>query len=193
MCLCGCERYSPGGTKLWKGGLGVLSIGTVPPRACWTDGMRYIVKPINKISTEKRKKPSRPCSGASSHPLSSQSVKNLSRTEHEIKEKKRFIVLPKQSPNPWTTLPASTQTPKAISIPIKAISITTKSGHYQNQHQECKKCWENLQHQIQLISFQGFTRFPLKVIDLIVVKGMKFRQNSKYTIQTRPISYLFLI
>lgn len=100
MCLCGCERYSPGGTKLWKGGLGVLSIGTVPPRARWTDGMRYIVKPINKISAEKRKKPSRPCSGASSHPLSSRSVKNLSRTENEIKEKKRFIVLPKQESKP---------------------------------------------------------------------------------------------
>lgn len=52
-----------------KGGLSILSIGTVPPRACWTEGMRYIVKPKSKISAEKRKKPSRPCGGASSHPL----------------------------------------------------------------------------------------------------------------------------
>lgn len=52
-----------------KGGLSILSIGTVPPRARWTEGMRYIVKPKSKISAEKRKKPSRPSSGASSHPL----------------------------------------------------------------------------------------------------------------------------
>lgn len=39
-----------------KGGLSVLSIGTAPPpRARWTEGMRYIVKPKNKISVEKRK------------------------------------------------------------------------------------------------------------------------------------------
>lgn len=38
-----------------KGGLGVLSIGTAPPRARRTEGMRYIVKPENKISAEKRK------------------------------------------------------------------------------------------------------------------------------------------
>lgn len=87
MCLRVCERYSPGGTELWKGGIGVLSIGTVPPRARWTEGMRYIVKPKNKISAEKRKKPSRPCSGASSHPLRLQNVRNLSRTEIETEEK----------------------------------------------------------------------------------------------------------
>lgn len=97
--ICVCERYSPSGTKLWKGDLGVLSIGTAPPRARWTEGMRYIVKPKNKISAEKRKKPSRPCSGASSHPLRTEvrlrNVRNLSRTKIETEEEKRFVVLPK--------------------------------------------------------------------------------------------------
>lgn len=68
-----------------KRGLGVLSIGTAPPRARRTEGMRYIVKPKNKISAEKRKKPSRPSSGASSHPLRTEvrlrNVRNLSRTK----------------------------------------------------------------------------------------------------------------
>lgn len=60
-----------------KGGLGVLSIGTAPPRAQRTEGMRYIIKTkqnkqTKKIKTKfskKSKKPSRPCSGESSHPL----------------------------------------------------------------------------------------------------------------------------
>lgn len=87
-----------------KGGLVVLSIGTAPPRARWTEGMRYIVKPKNKISAEKRKKPSRPCSGASSHPLRTEvrlrNVRNLSRTKIKTEEKKRFVVLPKLESKP---------------------------------------------------------------------------------------------
>lgn len=126
-----------------KGGLGVLSIGTAPPRARWTEGMRYIVKPKNKISAEKRKKPSRPCSGASSHPLRTEvrlrNVRNLSRTEIKTEEKKRFVVLPKLESKPLDNTSASTQISQAVSNPIRAISITTKSVYYQNQHQECRK------------------------------------------------------
>ncbi|KAF3688049.1 hypothetical protein EXN66_Car003721 [Channa argus] len=47
-----------------KGGLGVLSIGTAPPRAHWTDGMRYIIKPKNKISAEEVKSPAGPIAGS---------------------------------------------------------------------------------------------------------------------------------
>lgn len=123
-----------------KGGLGVLSIGTAPPRARWTEGMRYIVKPKNKISAEKRKTPSRPCSGASSHPLRTEvrlrNVRNLSRTKIKTEEEKRFVVLPKLESKPLDN--TSCVYPN-ISNPIRAMSITTKSGYYQNQHQECKK------------------------------------------------------
>lgn len=93
-----------------KGGLGVLSIGTAPPRARWTEGMRYIVKPKKQnLSGKEEQKPSRPCGGASSHPLRTEvrlpSVRNLSRTiiieTEEEKKKKRFVCfLPKLESKP---------------------------------------------------------------------------------------------
>lgn len=127
VCVCLWEVQSRW-DQIVKGGLGVLSIGTAPPRARWTEGMRYIVKPKSKISAEKRKKPSRPCSGASSHPLrtevSLRNVRNLSRTKKTKRLKKRrglsFCLIP------WTTLPASTQTWRAVSNPIYQNQVTTK-------------------------------------------------------------------
>lgn len=116
-----------------KRGLGVLSIGTAPPRARWTEGMRYIVKPKNKISAEKRKKPSRPGSGASSHPLRTEvrlrNVRNLSRTKIKTEEKRRFVVLPKLESKPLDNTSCVYPNITSRFQPIRAISITTKSGY----------------------------------------------------------------
>jgi len=137
MDVCACVNMFMSGAvqvdQTMKRGLGVLSIGTAPPRARWTEGMRYIVKPKNKISAEKRKKPSRPGSGASSHPLRTEvrlrNVRNLSRTKIKTEEKRRFVVLPKLESKPLDNTSCVYPNITSRFQPIRAISITTKSGY----------------------------------------------------------------
>lgn len=87
-----------------KGGLSVLSIGTAPLRARWTEGMRYIVKPKNKISAETRKKAQQALPRGVQPPVKNRgeitNVRNLSRTKTETKEKKRLVVLSKLESKP---------------------------------------------------------------------------------------------
>lgn len=125
--------------QIVRGGLSVLSIGTAPPRARRTEGMRYIVKPKNEISAGKWKQRSRPCRGASSHPLRTEErFQTLETSAGQISRQKKIGGL-LFDPNPWTTVPASTQILQAVSKPIRAMYSTRTSGYYLNQHQECKK------------------------------------------------------
>lgn len=144
VLICVCERYSPGRTKPWKGAWASWASAQRPLGPAGLKEWGISSNPKRKSQRKRGKKPSRPCSGASSHPLRTEvrlrNVRNLSRTKKSRPKKRRGLLFyPNSSPNPWTTLPVSTQISQAVSKPIRAISITTKSGYYQNHHKECRK------------------------------------------------------
>lgn len=94
VCLCVCERYSPGGTKPWKGGLSILSIGTAPPKSPldWRNEVyRQTQKQNLSGKEENKRKPSGPRHRASSHPLRtevrSRNLRNLSGTKNRDQRK----------------------------------------------------------------------------------------------------------
>lgn len=109
-CVYVCERYSPNGTKLW---LGVLSISTVPPRARWTYGMRYIIKPKQNRSG-KEEKAQQALQWGSQPPLRTEvCLQNVL----EIQTEECLLYYPNKSPSLWITLLVSTKIPQDISNP----------------------------------------------------------------------------
>lgn len=108
VCVCLCEVKSRWDRTV-KGGLSILSIGTAPIRAGWTEGMRYISPNLERKSQRRKsvvKSPASPDVGRpeTSHPLRWRfwDVRKLSRMITETEHKMRFVVVAKwvQTPGP---------------------------------------------------------------------------------------------
>lgn len=82
---------------------GVLSIGTAPPRARRTEGMRYIVKPKKLNLSRKVETAQQALQRGVQPPVKNRgeisNVRKLSRTNIETEENRRFVVRPKPLDN----------------------------------------------------------------------------------------------